>query len=229
MSGGIPAPVDGRENETIGRHDRGPHSRDVARGPEDHGAFGRVDYGTLGGSDNGTHNGRNETPLERCDRNLVELLQEVRVVQTGVQVMFAFLLTIPFSARFSSVTHFQTGVYFATLLVTTAAAVLLIAPTSWHRILFRRGDKEHLVQVANAFALAGLACVAVSMVGVVLLVSDVLFGSVAMVIAASAAGVACALAWFILPVLRRRHLADLATGATRANASGPLAEAPPRR
>jgi uncharacterized protein DUF6328 len=150
--------------------------------------------------------GRNETPLERCDRNLAELLQEVRVVQTGVQVLFAFLLTIPFSARFSRVTHFQTGIYFATLLVTAAAAVLLIAPTSWHRILFRRGDKEHLVQVANIFALTGLVCVAFSMVGVILLVSDVLFGSVAMVVAASAAGCACALVWFVLPALRRRRL-----------------------
>jgi len=189
----------------------------------------RGDQGALGGRAEIDALGRNETPLERCDRNLVELLQEVRVVQTGVQVLFAFLLTIPFSARFDHVTQFQTVVYFTTLLVTAAAAVLLIAPTSWHRILFRRGDKEHLVQIANGFALAGLGCVAVSMVGVVLLVSDVLFGSVAMVIAASAAGVACALAWFILPVLRRRHLADLAAGITRADDPGPLAEAPARR
>jgi hypothetical protein len=150
--------------------------------------------------------GRNETPLERCDRNLAELMQEVRVVQTGVQVLFAFLLTVPFSAGFRQVTDFQTYVYFATLLVTALAAVLLIAPTSWHRLLFRRGDKEHLVQVANVCALAGLACVAVSMVGVVLLVSDVLFGSVAMVIAGTGAGAACATVWFVLPALRRRQL-----------------------
>src|SRR3954468_18582878 len=158
------------------------------------------------------HNGRTESALERCDRNLVELLQEVRVVQTGVQVMFAFLLTIPFSARFSSVTHFQTGVYFAPLLVTTAAAVLQIAPTSWHRILFRRGDKEHLVQVANSFALAGLLFGAFSMVGVVLLVSDVLFGPPAMVIAATLSGAVCALVWFVLPVMRRRELRDMSDG-----------------
>ena len=151
-------------------------------------------------------NGRNETPLERCDRNLAELMQEVRVVQTGVQVLFAFLLTVPFSAGFRQVTDFQTYVYFATLMVTAAAAVLLIAPTSWHRLLFRRGDKEHLVQVANTCALAGLGCVAISMVGVVLLVSDVLFGSTAMVIAGTATGAACATAWFVLPALRRRQL-----------------------
>jgi Family of unknown function (DUF6328) len=150
--------------------------------------------------------GRNETPLERCDRNLAELLQEVRVVQTGVQVLFAFLLTVPFSAGFREVTAFQTYVYFATLLITAAAAVLLIAPTSWHRLLFRRGDKEHLVQVANTCALAGLGCVAISMVGVVLLVSDVLFGSPAMVVAGTGAGAACATAWFVLPALRRRQL-----------------------
>jgi cation transport ATPase len=153
-------------------------------------------------------NGRNETRLERCDRNLAELLQEVRVVQTGVQVLFAFLLTVPFSAGFRTVTSFQTHVYFATLLVTAAAAVLLIAPTSWHRMLFRRGDKEHLVRIANLCALGGLACVAVSIVGVVLLVSDVLFGSATMVIAGTAAGAACALSWFVLPALRRRQIAS---------------------
>jgi Family of unknown function (DUF6328) len=156
-----------------------------------------IDYDTLG---------RNETPLERCDRNLAELLQEVRVVQTGVQVLFAFLLTVPFSAGFRRVTDFQTYVYFATLLVTAAAAVLLIAPTSWHRLLFRRGHKEYLVQVANTCALAGLGCVAISMTGVVLLVSDVLFGSAAMVIAGTGAGAACAVVWFVLPALRRRQL-----------------------
>src|SRR3954468_6989087 len=119
--------------------------------------------------------GRNETPLERCDRNLVELLQEVRVVQTGVQVLFAFLLTAPLAARFPALTSFQRYDYFATLLATGAAAVLLIAPTAYHRILFRLGDKEHLVQVANRFTLAGLACVAVSMLGALLLVTDLLF------------------------------------------------------
>jgi hypothetical protein len=192
-------------------------------------ACGTVGHGAPGTSEADDALGRNETPLERCDRNLVELLQEVRVVQTGVQVLFAFLLTIPFSARFADVTDFQTAVYFGTLLVTAAAAVLLIAPTSWHRILFRRGDKEHLVLVANAFALAGLGCVAVSMTGVVLLVSDVLFGSLAMVTAATAAGVVCAYVWFVLPVQRRRRLGDLEGGLPAADDTGALADAPARR
>src|SRR3712207_5987907 len=89
-----------------------------------------------------SNGGRSETELERCDRNLVELLQEVRVVQTGVQVLFAFLLTAPLAPRFPELTAFQRGAYFTTLLVTGAAAVLLIAPTAYHRILFRLGDKE---------------------------------------------------------------------------------------
>src|SRR5207237_9694655 len=93
--------------------------------------------------------GRDETPLERCDRNLVELLQEVRVVQTGVQVLFAFLLTAPLSARFPDLSAFQRLTYFATLLAAGAAAILLIAPTAYHRLLCRLGDKAPLAPVAN--------------------------------------------------------------------------------
>src|SRR5215213_2803985 len=125
--------------------------------------------------------GRNETELERCDRNLVELLQEVRVVQTGVQVLFAFLLTAPLAPRFSGLSDFQRLTYFATLLAAGGAAILLIAPTAYHRILFRLGDKEHLVVVANRFTLAGLSCVALSMLGALLLVTDLLFDAPAVI------------------------------------------------
>src|SRR3954452_17739389 len=119
--------------------------------------------------------GRDETPLERCDRNLVELLQEVRVVQTGVQVLFGFLLTAPLAARFPQLSSFQRYDYFITLLAAGGAAILLIAPTAYHRILFRRGDKEHLVQVANRFTLLGLTLVAIAMIGALLLVTDLMF------------------------------------------------------
>src|SRR4051794_3185417 len=88
--------------------------------------------------------GRNETPLQRCDRNLVELLQEVRVVQTGVQVLFAFLLMAPLSARFPQLSSLLRAEYFITMLAAGGAAVLLMAPTAYHRLLFRCGDKEHL-------------------------------------------------------------------------------------
>jgi hypothetical protein len=152
------------------------------------------------------HNGRSETPLERCDRNLVELLQEVRVVQTGVQVLFAFLLTVPLAAHFDRLTAFQRAEYFVTLLVTGAAAVLLIAPTAYHRILFRLGDKEHLVLVANRFTLAGLLCVAVSMVGALMLVTDLLFAAPVVIATTVPAALACLVLWCLLPLRRRRAL-----------------------
>src|SRR3954469_13871036 len=98
--------------------------------------------------------GRNETELERSDRNLAELMQEVRVAQTGVQVLFGFLLTVPFSNRFGRLGPEQRCLYFATLVMAGAAAMLLIAPSSQHRVLFRCGDKPHLVRLANRYALA---------------------------------------------------------------------------
>src|ERR687893_446009 len=100
---------------------------------------------------------RNETPLERCDRHLAELMQEVRVAQTGVQVLFGFLLTVPFTPRFDALTGNERALYFATLVMAGAAAMLLIAPTSHHRILFRCGDKPQLVRTANRYAIAGSA------------------------------------------------------------------------
>jgi hypothetical protein len=147
---------------------------------------------------------RNETALQRADRNLVELLQEVRVVQTGVQVLFAFLLTAPLAARFQELSAFQRLTYFATLLAAGAAAILLIAPTAYHRILFRLGDKEHLVTVANRFTLAGLTCVALSMTGALLLVTDLLFADTTVVIGTTAlAAVTCVLCWCLAPLRRR--------------------------
>src|SRR5215207_791438 len=150
--------------------------------------------------------GRDETPLERCDRNLVELLQEVRVVQTGVQVLFAFLLTAPLAARFPELSSFQRYDYFVTLLATGAAAVLLIAPTAYHRILFRCGDKEHLVIVANRFTLAGLACVALSMIGALLLVTDLMFDGATVIVTVAIASLVCVTFWCVLPLLRRAAL-----------------------
>jgi hypothetical protein len=147
---------------------------------------------------------RDETDTERLDRNLIELLQEVRVVQTGVQVLFAFLLTVPFSARFGEITGFQRAAYFTALVGATAASVLLIAPTALHRILFRMGQKEYMVDMSNRLALGGLASTAVAMVAVMLLVADVMFGlgvgvAIALVTALAFAGV-----WYVLPMRRRR-------------------------
>jgi hypothetical protein len=152
---------------------------------------------------------RDESDLERCDRNLVELLQEVRVVQTGVQVLFAFLLTAPLAPRFPELSELQRIDYFATLLAAGAAAVLLIAPTAYHRILFRLGDKEHLVVVANRFTLAGLACVALSMTGAILLVTDLLFDAGIVVATTGVAAASCLACWCVAPLLRRAKIAAL--------------------
>jgi Family of unknown function (DUF6328) len=149
---------------------------------------------------------RRETELERCDRNLVELLQEVRVAQTGVQVLFAFLLALVFTPRFRTMSGFQRFDYFGTLLAAGAAAVMLIAPSSYHRILFRCGDKAHLVDVANRFVMIGLAAVALAMVGVVLLVSDAMFSPLVTVIVTTIAAVGCATTWFLMPLARRRAI-----------------------
>ena len=150
--------------------------------------------------------GRNETPLERCDRNLAELMQEVRVAQTGVQVLFGFLLTVPFTVRFDDITETERAVYFVTLMLAGLAAMLLIAPTSHHRLLFRCGDKERLVIVANRYAIAGLVAVAATMVGAVLLVSLLVIGSLGAVLASAGAAAGCAWCWYLEPLRRRRTL-----------------------
>ena len=128
-------------------------------------------------------------------------------MQTGVQVLFAFLLTAPLAVRFHELSAFQRLVYFATLLASGAAAILLIAPTAYHSILFRQGDKEHLVAVANRFTLAGLTCVAVSITGALLLVTDLIFADTIVVIATTAvAGLTCVLSWCLAPLRRRTKL-----------------------
>src|SRR3954449_5881564 len=147
---------------------------------------------------------RDETDTERLDRNLIELLQEVRVVQTGVQVLFAFLLTVPFSSRFDAITDFQKGAYFAALVGTAAASVFLIAPTSVHRILFRRGQKEYMVELSNRLAIGGLLSLAVAMIAAMLLVSDVMFGGAAAVAIGVVTAVSFGYVWLALPLRRRR-------------------------
>jgi hypothetical protein len=151
---------------------------------------------------------RDETDTERLDRNLIELLQEVRVVQTGVQVLFAFLLTVPFSSRFDKITDFQKGAYFAALVGTAAASVLLIAPTSVHRLLFRRGQKEYMVELSNRLAIWGLLSLAIAMIAAMVLVSDVMFGIATAIAIGVVTAVAFGVVWAGLP-LRRRRAIDL--------------------
>jgi positive regulator of sigma E activity len=147
--------------------------------------------------------GRHETPIERLDRNLEELLAGLRVALPGVQVLFAFLLILPFQQRFEEVTAFQEKVYFATLLCTAAASVLLIAPSARHRIQFRRGDKAYVVLTANRLAIAGLAFLGLAMIGAILLISDYLFDGTVAAISTAVVGAGLGWAWFASPLSRR--------------------------
>ena len=132
-------------------------------------------------------------------------MQEIRVVQTGVQILFGFLLTVPLTARFRDLTCAQRGIYLATLASAGAAAILLIAPSAQHRVL-RCGDKAHIVRMANRYAIAGLALVALAVAGALLLVGDVMFGSVAAGVLAGAAAAAALWCWYLQPLRRRRRL-----------------------
>src|SRR4051794_30120757 len=127
----------------------------------------------------GRDSGRDETEEERLDRNLGELLQELRVALPGVQVLFAFLLAVPFQKGFEEVTSFQKDVYFATLILTAISATMLISPSAYHRVTFRYQQKRRLVYYANRFAIVGLVFLALAMTGAILLITDVLFSTAA--------------------------------------------------
>jgi hypothetical protein len=147
--------------------------------------------------------GREESEKERLDRNLSELLQELRVALPGVQVLFAFLLTVPFQQGFNTVTPFQERVYFVTLLLTAISSALLIAPSAYHRMVFRTQQKDHLIFTANKLTIIGLACLALAMTGAVLLITDVIFGSTATWITGGAVFALYLLLWYALPLRRR--------------------------
>ncbi len=146
-----------------------------------------------------------ETPGERANRELIELLNELRVALPGVQVLFAFLLTVPFTERFSELNSDDRKVYFAAVISTAVATLFLIAPTAHHRLRFRSGVKEHLLQVSNAFAVAGLVLVAFAITAVTYIIADMLYaGRLPAITAACLAG-AFAAAWFVLPFVYRER------------------------
>jgi len=151
--------------------------------------------------------GRDETEAERLDRNLGELLQELRVALPGVQVLFAFLLAVPFQAHFSEIDGFEKGVYFATLMFTAISAALLIAPSAYHRLTFHYQQKQQLVFLANRFAIAGLGFLALAMTGAIVVITDFLFHSAAATAVAggSALGLFVVL-WGLLPLRQRFSL-----------------------
>jgi hypothetical protein len=145
-----------------------------------------------------------ETEAERDDRNLIELLQELRVAGLGVQVLFGFLLAIPFTARFADLGHAQRELYVATLLLAAAATALLLAPVAYHRLVFRRNRKEQLVKDANVLAILGLVAVGLAVSASVLLVVSYVESGATVVIITVVTVCLFAVLWFVLPMVRRR-------------------------
>ena len=146
-----------------------------------------------------------ESRKERIDRELMELLNELRVALPGVQFLFAFLLVVPFQPGGAELTDFQRDVYFATLLAAAVATGLLIAPAAQHRVLFRQHDKEALLRRSNRSAFLGLMVLALAIVGAVLLVTDVVFELTLAWITAAIVGALLAWWWFAIPYWKRAH------------------------
>jgi Family of unknown function (DUF6328) len=144
-----------------------------------------------------------ESKDERLDRELIELLNELRVALPGVQVLFAFLLAVPFSQRFEELTGVQEDVFFAAFLCTGVATALLIAPSAYHRLRWREHDKEQMLRTSNRLAIAGTAFLAAAIVAVVYLVTDLVYGVVTSLIVTIAAAAMFAWLWYALPLVRR--------------------------
>jgi hypothetical protein len=146
---------------------------------------------------------REETQLERYDRNLNELMGELRVALPGVQVLFAFLLVAPFNQRFAKTNAFERHLYFAALLLTLLSSILLVAPTVIHRLEFRRGQKAYIVSIGNRLTIVGLSSLALAMSCAIALVTGFLFGTATAVVTTAIALMTFAAIWFALPLSTR--------------------------
>ncbi|HYN96496.1 MAG TPA: DUF6328 family protein [Pilimelia sp.] len=144
-----------------------------------------------------------ESEAERWQRNFADLLQELRVAQTGVQILFAFLLTLPFSAQFPKATEFQRDAYIVALLAAAAATAMIISPVAFHRALFRQGRKPELVRFAHRMATGGLAFMLVAMVSAILLITDFILSRPMALVLSAIAGLYFLAFWVILPAARR--------------------------
>ncbi len=151
--------------------------------------------------------GPGETSKERVDRELIELLNELRVALPGMQVLFAFLLILPFQAGFAEVSDLERSLYFVAFLATAVGSIVLIAPTTYHRVRFRAPDKEQMLRTFNQLLLAGTASLGLAITAVTFLVTDVVFGRLVGLVAASIAAGLIVILWFTLPV--RRNLREV--------------------
>ena len=146
---------------------------------------------------------RDEEEQERLNRQLLELLNELRVALPGVQVLFAFLLAVPFQARFPQTTDFERYVYLVTVLASAAATALLIAPTSYHRLLFQRGYRPEIIANGARMLILGLGALAVAMVGAIFLVVSVVFDDDTAIAVGAVAATLFGALWFVAPLARR--------------------------
>jgi hypothetical protein len=146
---------------------------------------------------------RGESELQRLDRNTVELLNELRVAATGIQVLFAFLLVVPFNVGYKRLSSFDRYDYYVTLVCVAAAAVLLMAPSIHHRLLFRHGEKPFLVRVGNTVAILAMVFMTIGLTGILVLISDVIFGGVTAVVAGVLTALLVGALWFAVPLRRR--------------------------
>jgi hypothetical protein len=145
--------------------------------------------------------GRDESENERLDRNWTEILQELRVTQTGTQILTGFLLTLAFQPRFADLDAFQVDVYLVLVVLAVLTTALALAPVSLHRTLFREGAKEQIVLIGNRILKATLLGVALVLMGTVLLIFDVVLGRAAGIVAVSASLVVILVFWFVVPYL----------------------------
>jgi len=152
----------------------------------------------------GSPDPRNESEAERDDRNLAELLQELRVAGLGVQVLFGFLLSLPFTNRFARLSHGQRDLYLATLVLSALATALLLGPVAYHRLVFRRGQKEGLVRAASVMAIGGLGVVGLAVSAAVLLVAGFVASAVPAALITAFVFCVFGIVWFAFPLARRR-------------------------
>ncbi|MFB6779431.1 DUF6328 family protein [Streptomyces sp. NPDC056352] len=148
--------------------------------------------------------GRQETSEERADRNLIELLQELRVIQTGVQIVFAFLLGLAFTSRFPTLDAMERYTYVVTLLLAVVSSAILATPVALHRALFHRGEKVRIVALSARLTEVGLVFLALALSGATLLLMDVVLGLTAAVVITAATVAMFAGLWFVLPRALRR-------------------------
>ena len=156
----------------------------------------------MGGGSGGAA-GRHETEAERLDRNYGELLQELRVAQVGVQILFASLLTVVFTERFSTISTSQRVTYVVTLLAAATATALLVGPVAFHRIVFRHSQKDDLVRVSHRMALTGLAALLVALVGVVLFILEEVLGPTPALWYSAGVAAVFLLLWLVIPLVSR--------------------------